>query len=280
MIDAGRATVDGTPRARSFAVRGGMRIDLTPAPAPEPVVPPPLPPVRYEDEDVVVLAKPVGLVVHQGHGHVGDTLVDALRASGRDLAAAGGAERPGIVHRLDRDTSGLMVVAKSDAAYVGLVAQLKRRAVERSYLAVVEGRLPGPHGRVEIPIGRDPRNPTRMAGRHEGKHAVTHWEVAAEGAAPTAPPTAVSAVWCRLETGRTHQIRVHLSHAGHPVVGDDTYGARPDVAAALEVERQLLHALRLAFTHPVTGEPIEVVDDLPDDFKAAIRLAGLDGLRL
>lgn len=274
-LDAGDVRCRGRVVGRSDRVRAGDTLEVSDpdtAEAPLPPPPPPLPPVRWRDEHLLVLAKPPGLVVHPGPGHPAGTLVDALRAAEVPLAPVGGAERPGIVHRLDRDTSGLLVVASTDAAHRGLVDALRRRDVSRRYLALAEGTLPSETGRVDAPVGRDPRDRQRFAAVAEGKEAVTHWEVRGTGTAGTAR---VSLLACRLETGRTHQIRVHLQFAGAPVAGDRTYGGSAATADALGLGRPFLHACRLAFTHPVTGEPVEVVEPLPDDLDAAADAAGL-----
>ncbi len=232
------------------------------------------PPVRWEDEHLLVVAKPAGLVVHPGVGNPAGTLVQALAEAGVPLAAAGGRERPGVVHRLDRDTSGLMVIAKTGDAYRSLVRLLRRREVERLYLALVERIPPASSGRIEAPIGRDPRDRKRFTIVADGKSAATRWSLLGTGeAAALGVPVALLA--CRLETGRTHQIRVHLSHAGHPVTGDLRYGSRADVVAALQLERPFLHAARLKFPHPITGETIAVDEPLPDDLARTAELAGL-----
>jgi 23S rRNA pseudouridine1911/1915/1917 synthase len=265
---------DGRALRRSDVVRPGDVIEVALPTDDEPTGPAPaLPPVRWQDEHLLVVAKPPGLVVHPGAGHADGTLVDALRAAGVPLAPRGGTERPGIVHRLDKDTSGLLVVASTDEAHAGLVDALRRRDVERRYLALAEGTLPSTTGRVDAPIGRDPADRKRFAAIQSGKPAVTHWQVRATGRAGT---QVVSLLACRLETGRTHQIRVHLAFAGAPVVGDRRYWASAAVAATLGLARPFLHAATLGFTHPVTGEPVRVVEPLPDDLAAAATAAGFD----
>jgi 23S rRNA pseudouridine1911/1915/1917 synthase len=279
-IDRGEVDVDGEPAKRSHRLRAGEAVVVRPPPT-EPTgaagVSPP--PVRYEDEHLLVVAKPAGLVVHPGVGRTAGTLVQALAESGYDLAPAAGEGRPGIVHRLDQGTSGLLAVAKTDAAYHGLVAALKRREVDRSYLALAEGAMPSVTGRIDAPIGRDPRERTRFAAIAEGKPAQTRWHVIRVGEVALGPDgIRVSLLECSLETGRTHQIRVHLSFAGHPVVADRTYGARRDLAARLGIDRPFLHAARLAFDHPVTGQRISVEEPLPEDLRVAGERAGvLDG---
>jgi 23S rRNA pseudouridine1911/1915/1917 synthase len=272
-IDAGEVTVDGAPARRSHRVRVGERVALAAA-ADAPARPaPPLPPVRFRDAHLVVLAKPTGLVVHPGPGHADGTLVDALVAAGVPLAPAGGEGRPGIVHRLDRDTTGLLVVACTDPVHAALVDALRRRDVTRRYLALVAGVPDNRVGRIEAPIGRDPDHRRRFATVPDGKPAVTRYTTVATG---QVDERSVSLLACRLESGRTHQIRVHLTAIGHPVVGDTVYGPRPAIAAALGLGRPALHAGRLAFTHPVTGERVDLAEQLPVDLAAALQRAGID----
>jgi len=244
-------------------------------PPPEPVTltPEPIPlDVVYEDVDLLVVNKPVGLVVHPGAGHRTGTLVHALLAHcGPALSGIGGVRRPGIVHRLDRGTSGLLVVAKNDHAHLALARQLKARTVERRYLTLVHGRLPHAAGVVETAIGRDPRDRLRMAVRPAGagRPALTRYRVLERFARP-APFTLVEAT---LGTGRTHQIRVHLAHLGTPVVGDRTYRRRGTIPPAPELAAhvaglggQALHAAVLGFTHPVTGARLRFQASPPPAF--------------
>jgi 23S rRNA pseudouridine1911/1915/1917 synthase len=215
--------------------------------------------IAYEDEHVLVVDKGPGVVVHPARGHREDTLSQLLAHS----ASGGDPERAGIVHRLDRDTSGLLVVARSEQAHALLQRALARRQIEREYLALVEGRPPARSGTIEAPIGRDPRVRTRMAvGGPHAREARTHFEL------DTALPDS-SLLRLRLETGRTHQIRVHLRAIGHPVAGDPQYGT----AGLFGLERQFLHAARLAFDHPITGERVEVSSPLPDDLRRALARA-------
>ncbi|MEX1161996.1 MAG: RluA family pseudouridine synthase [Nitriliruptor sp.] len=272
-IDAGAVTIAGAVVRRSHRVSEGERIVVAADEVGPVVDAPPLPPVRYRDEHLVVLAKPPGLVVHPGPGHAAGTLVDALAAAGVPLAPAGGEGRPGIVHRLDRDTSGLLVVASTDEVHAALVEALRRRQVVRRYLALVDGVPASPVGRIEAPIGRDPDHRRRFATVPSGKDAATRYTTIVSGMIGERP---VSLLACRLESGRTHQIRVHLTAIGHPVLGDPVYGSRPTVAAALGLERPALHAGRLAFAHPVTGAGIDVSEPLPDDLTAALQRAGID----
>lgn len=206
--------------------------------------------VVYEDDDLLVVNKPAGLVVHPAAGHPTGTLVNALLAHAPDLPG-GEAGRPGIVHRLDKDTSGLLVVAKREAARAALVRALARHEVERTYIAIVRGRPPAVRGRVEAPLGRHPHDRLRQAVRSDGRPAVTHFAVLEQHARG-------AVLECRLDTGRTHQIRVHLQHIGCPVAGDPLYGTAADRKAG---EGQLLHACRLRFAHPADGH--EVVCEAP-----------------
>jgi 23S rRNA pseudouridine1911/1915/1917 synthase len=220
--------------------------------------------VAYEDEHLLVVDKPAGLVVHPGRGHREGTLAQLLTG-----VAAGGVdpERAGIVHRLDRDTSGLMLVARNELAHERLQRALARREITREYLALVEGRPPARTGTIEAPIGRHPRVRTRMTvGGNAARAARTHFEL--ERALPN-----FSLLRLRLETGRTHQVRVHLQAIGHPVCGDPEYGT----AGVLGLERQFLHSARLCLAHPVTGAPIDVSAPLPADLRAALTLAEATG---
>jgi 23S rRNA pseudouridine1911/1915/1917 synthase len=218
--------------------------------------------IAYQDEHVIVADKAAGVVVHPARGHREDTLAQLLQPLLGDEATAD-PERRGIVHRLDRDTSGLLVVARSEQALTRLQAALAQRQIEREYLALVEGRPPARSGTIEAPIGRDPRMRTRMAVGGAGqREARTHFTLERS-------LTDTSLLRLRLETGRTHQIRVHLQAIGHPVCGDPEYGT----AGLLGLERQFLHATRLAFAHPISGERIEVSSPLPADLQAALERA-------
>jgi 23S rRNA pseudouridine1911/1915/1917 synthase len=274
-LAAGEITVDGALAAKQHRLRVGERVEIRARQRPEPAPAPDLPPIRYQDEHLVVVAKPPGLVVHPGAGHPDDTLVQALQAAGVPLAPAGGGERPGIVHRLDRDTSGLLIVACTDTAHERLVAALAAREIDRRYLAVVLGEPTNARGRIEAPIGRDPASRTRFGVVADGKPAVTRYVTWGSGTVGGELRAVVSLVACTLETGRTHQIRVHLAAIGHPVVGDATYGSRPAVATALGAGRPLLHAASLRFTHPVTGQQISLDEPPPDDLTAACAKVGI-----
>jgi 23S rRNA pseudouridine1911/1915/1917 synthase len=264
----GLVLVDGRPRAKSQRLRLGERLAWSPPP-PSPAGRPagealPLA-VRYEDDRLLVIAKPAGLVVHPAPGHPTGTLVNALLGRpGTRLSAGHAQDRPGIVHRLDKDTSGLLLVAKDDAAQLALSRDLAAHRVERRYLALVQGRLPGPAGTVDAPVGRHPRDRKRMAVVAKGgRRAVTHWR-----ALESFP--AVQLVEATLETGRTHQVRAHLAHLRHPVAGDRAYGADPALAARLGLERPFLHAWRLGFRHPGDGRPMELTEPLPADLEQVL----------
>jgi 23S rRNA pseudouridine1911/1915/1917 synthase len=260
LLDAGEVLVDGKRAAKSRKLRAGEMIELLGEPAAD------APPsadasvvidVRYVDDDIVVVAKPAGMVVHPGAGHDTGTLANGLLAAYPEVAGVGDPMRPGIVHRLDRDTSGLLLVARSIRAYDALVAQLAAHEIDRRYVALVWGHLAAPRGLVDAPIGRSQSRRTRMAVRDEGKPARTEYSVTETFAQPAA-----SLLECRLETGRTHQIRVHLAAIGHPVVGDATYGGMRD---SISIARPFLHAAALGFTHPFTGAPLQFEDPLPDE---------------
>ena len=220
-------------------------------------------PVVFEDDHVVVVDKPQELIVHPGAGNPTGTLVGGLLARYPDIAPVGEADRPGIVHRLDRGTSGLLVVARTQAAYDSLVGQLSSRTVERVYLAVVWGHPSPPTGMVDAPIGRSRRDPTRMAVSTTGREARTRYEVLQ----PFTEPVDAALVECRLETGRTHQIRVHLAAIGHPVLGDPRYKG---MRSTFRLGRPFLHAHRLSFDHPATGERVSFESPLPPDLRSAL----------
>lgn len=266
LIDAGAVTVNGAVATKGSArVGAGDEVEARiEAAADEPVVGPDPSievPVVYEDDHVIVVDKPAGLVVHPGAGNPAGTLVNGLLARYPELAGVGEPDRPGIVHRLDGGTSGLMVVARTEDAREELVAMLANREVTREYRALAWGDVDGEDGVIDAPIGRSTRERTKMAVVADGREARTRYEVLERYETP-APFTLL---WCKLETGRTHQIRVHLAAIGHPVVGDTRYGrARP----ALRCDRPFLHAEHLAFDHPVTEEPMEWTSPLPADLVA------------
>jgi len=267
LIEAGQVTVDGGIVRKSCRLTGGEAVAVE-LPAPEPVDarPQDIPlDVVYEDADVIVVNKPAGLVVHPAPGHPDGTLVNALlHHCGGSLSGIGGALRPGIVHRIDRDTSGLIIAAKNDAAHQALAAQLQDHTLARTYEAVVVGGLREDRGTVDAPIGRHHTDRKRMAVTSRGgRRAVTHWEVLERFPGFTH-------VRCRLETGRTHQIRVHMAYIGHPIYGDTVYGAKKPVPG---LTGQCLHAVGLRFIHPRTGEAVELSCPLDAEFERV--LAGL-----
>jgi len=261
LIEDGAVRVDGAVVPKRHQMREGetVTVDLPDAVGPEPVAAQAEFAVRYQDEHLVVVDKPAGVVVHPARGHASGTLAQALAG----VAAGGEGGRAGIVHRLDRDTSGLLVVARSPEAHRRLKAALQAREVMREYLALVEGRPPARTGTIDAPIGRDRRVRTRMSTETDDpREAVTHFAI--EEALPRTTLLRV-----RLETGRTHQIRAHLKAIGHPVVGDPEYGT----AGRLGLGRQFLHAARLRFEHPFTGAPVDVASPLPADLAVALEMA-------
>jgi len=285
-LAAGEVLVDGRPeRKAARRVRGGARVELAfSPPVPIEVAAEAIPlDVVYEDEHLIVVDKRAGMVVHPAPGNERGTLVNALLAHCGDLSGIGGYLRPGIVHRLDALTSGLIMAAKTDEAHIALSRQLMERAVSRVYLALVWGEMSDPEGAIEAPIGRNPRNRKTMAVVEKGgREALTRYRVL-----DTFSP--LQYIECTLGTGRTHQIRVHLSHTGHPVFGDPVYGGRKirqgtlsrteaaRAERALElIDRQALHAARLTFTHPVLGARMTFEAPLPADFRAALEACSGD----
>ena len=268
LLERGGVTLDGKPvRKNDKPVPGQMLTVALPDPEPIDLLPQSIPlDVVYEDPDVIVVNKPVGLVVHPAPGHPDGTLVNALLYHCKNsLSGINGELRPGIVHRIDRDTSGLIIAAKNDRAHLALAAQLQDHSLARTYEAVALGGLPEERGTVNAPIGRHPVDRKKMAiDRRNGREAVTHWSVLARYPGYTH-------VECRLETGRTHQIRVHLASIGHPLLGDTVYGAKKPVPG---LAGQCLHARRLRFIHPSTGEPVELECPLPDWFQEVLRKIG------
>ena len=260
LMEEGRVLVNGGAKLRSCKLRGGEKITLTVPPAiasenlPENIALE----VLHEDEDLIVINKPAGIVVHPAPGHAGGTLVNALLHHCKELSGIGGVERPGIVHRLDKETSGCLVAAKNDAAHQSLTEQFAGREVRKTYLAICTGILKKKKGTINVPLGRHPVHRQRMGVllRGGGREAVTDWLVLAELPCGTL-------VQCTLHTGRTHQIRVHLKHLGHPVLGDEVYGKRG------KFSRQMLHAWKLGFAHPRTGNPLDFTAPIPPDFIAA-----------
>ena len=266
LLAAGEVRVDGRELAKSYRLAGGEQIEFDPPErSADTLEPEPMDlRIAYEDEHLVVVDKPAGLVVHPAPGHATGTLVHGLLT--REIAG-GDADRPGIVHRLDRDTSGLMVVARTEESYKRLQDLVRRRALERHYAALVVGRPRSRRGTIEAPIGRDRRDPMRQSlDTDTPREAVTHFELV-----ELLPRHSLLDV--RLETGRTHQIRVHLTAIDLPVAGDHVYGRAREVG----LERQFLHAGRLAFPHPFTDERIETESPLPDDLDRALRAARATG---
>ena len=265
LLEEGRVTCGGKALAKNYKLTGGETVEVA-QPEPEAVdlVPQNIPlDVVYEDGDVIVVNKPKGLVVHPAPGHPDGTLVNALMFHcGDSLSGIGGELRPGIVHRIDRDTSGLIIAAKNDMAHQKLAAQLQDHTLARVYECIVTGNLREDTGTVDAPIGRHRTDRKKMAVVADGRHAVTHWEVIARYPGFTH-------VRCRLETGRTHQIRVHMAHIGHPILGDTVYGNKKPVAG---LQGQCLHAVGLRFLHPRTGEPVELGCGLTEEFQKQLRI--------
>ncbi len=265
LIDKGLILVDGKKVDKNYRLKEGQVVDVTiPPPEPTEVKPEPIPlNIKYEDSDIIVLSKPVGMVVHPAHGHATGTLVNALLAHATDLSGIGGVARPGIIHRLDKDTSGLMIVAKNDLAHQRLSQELKDREIKRTYLTLVHGRFKDGKGIIDAPIGRSPRFRQKMAVMGtSAREAISHYKV-------LAMYDDYSLVEVSLKTGRTHQIRVHMKYIHHPVVGDQTYGTGSS-KRDLGLSRQFLHAYRLEFTHPRTGERMLFEDPLPPDLQEVL----------
>ena len=281
LIAEGRIRVNGKPAAKSARLSGGETVTVDVPQLRETALPPqdiPLD-VVYEDDDVIVVNKPTGLVVHPAPGHPDGTLVNALlHHCGDSLSGIGGEKRPGIVHRIDKDTSGLIIAAKNDLAHAALAAQLKDHSLARTYVCIVCGKIKDhslsrtyeclvtgnmkqDSGTVDAPIGRSSADRKKMAVVPTGRRAVTHWEVVARY-------PGVTHLRCRLETGRTHQIRVHMAYIGHPILGDTVYGAKKPVPG---LTGQCLHATGLRFVHPRTGEPVELHCPLPPEFTAMLQ---------
>ena len=267
LIEEGHVTVSGKKVRPGYKIRTGDKIEV--------IIPPPktleavaqdIPlSVVYEDDSVLIINKPAGMVVHPAAGNYEDTLVNALLYHcGDSLSAIGGVMRPGIVHRIDKDTTGLLIVAKGDKAHASLSDQLKTRTLSRTYFAIVHGNVKEDAGTVDAPIGRDNRDRKKMAVTKDGREAVTHFTVLERFGQFTL-------VKCKLQTGRTHQIRVHMRHKGHPILGDKTYGVKKEPFA---LSGQLLHAGEIGFIHPETGEEMTFTAPLPEMFERV-----LDNLR-
>jgi 23S rRNA pseudouridine1911/1915/1917 synthase len=268
LIGDGAVLVGGRPATKSDRVPAGEWLDVT---LPPPPVAQPVPEavpgltVVYEDDDILVVDKPAGVAAHPTPGWTGPTVLQGLLAAGHTIATSGAAERQGIVHRLDANTTGLMVVAKSERAYSALKRAFREREVDKIYHALVQGHPDPLRGTIDAPIARHPSGDGRFAVVAGGRPAVTHYETLEAF-------RAASLVEIRLETGRTHQIRVHMAAVRHPCVGDRLYGADPVLAARLGLTRQWLHAVRLGFTHPATGRRVEFTSDYPPDLARALEL--------
>ena len=267
LMEEGQVTVDGTPVTKAgLKAKPGQTITLT-IPAPKPAVPEaqdiPLT-ILYEDNDLAVVVKPCGMVVHPAAGNEDGTLVNALLHHLDSLGGIGGELRPGIVHRLDKDTSGLLLVAKNDASQLALSEQLSARSMEKHYRALVEGNIREDSGRMEAAIARSKKDRKKMAVDPEGREAITEWTVLARG-------NGVTLLDVHILTGRTHQIRVHTKHIGHPVCGDPIYGS----SKGAKVPRLMLHAYSLSFTHPSTGERMTFTAELPEEFLRGMKSHGI-----
>ncbi|MFB8037118.1 RluA family pseudouridine synthase [Streptomyces sp. NPDC056004] len=264
---AGKVQVDGSVVGKSERVQGGawLEVEMPQAPAPMQIVAEPVEGMEivHDDDDIVVIVKPVGVAAHPSPGWTGTTVIGGLAAAGYRISTSGAAERQGIVHRLDVGTSGLMVVAKSERAYTLLKAQFRDRVVEKKYNALVQGHPDPMSGTIDAPIGRHPNHDYKWAVTAEGKPSVTHYDL-------IEAYRSASLLDIKLETGRTHQIRVHMSAHRHPCVGDLTYGADPTMAKRLGLTRQWLHAVRLGFEHPSDGSWVEFTSSYPDDLQQAL----------
>lgn len=271
VVEAGGVLADGLALAKSDRLRDGAWLEVSWEPRVAPsVVPLTVPDLRivHQDEDIIVVDKPVGVAAHPAMGWTGPTVLGALAAAGLRVSTSGAAERAGIVHRLDAGTSGLMVVTASERAYTELKRAFHDREVEKTYHAVVQGHPDPLNGTIDAPVGRHPGARWKFAVTSDGKHAVTHYETIEAF-------RSASLLEIRLETGRTHQIRVHLAAQRHPCVGDELYGADPALTARLGLGRQWLHAVRLGFRHPGSGQPVEFASPYPADLQHALEvLAG------
>jgi 23S rRNA pseudouridine1911/1915/1917 synthase len=269
LLEDGDIKSDGRAMQKSDRVTAGQVIEVL-LPAPLNLDPIPLTPLEgltvvYNDDDIVVIDKPVGCAAHPSPGWMGPTVVGALMAAGYTISTSGPAERAGVVHRLDAGTSGLMIIAKTDAAYLKLKEMFRDHDVEKTYHALVQGHMDPSSGTIDAPIDRHPKEDHRFAVVATGKESITHYEVIEYY-------RSVSLVKVELETGRTHQIRVHFSALNHPLVGDTTYGADPVLGKKMKMSRPWLHALELRFNHPITGVPLELVAPYPPDLQASLAL--------
>jgi len=269
LLEDGDIKSDGRAMQKSDRVTAGQVIEVL-LPAPLNQDPIPLTPLEgltvvHNDDDIVVIDKPVGCAAHPSPGWMGPTVVGALMAAGYTISTSGPAERAGVVHRLDAGTSGLMIIAKTDAAYLKLKEMFRDHDVEKTYHALVQGHMDPSSGTIDAPIDRHPKEDHRFAVVATGKESITHYEVIEYY-------RSVSLVKVELETGRTHQIRVHFSALNHPLVGDTTYGADPVLGKKMKMSRPWLHALELRFNHPITGVPLELVAPYPPDLQASLAL--------
>ncbi|OKL49235.1 RluA family pseudouridine synthase [Boudabousia marimammalium] len=267
-ILAGEVLVNGAGVRKSYSLRAGDEIEakvteleeLSAAPTPYPL------PVHYVDEHILVIDKPMGMAAHPAHGWDGPTVLGALIADGYDIQTSGDSYRQGIVHRLDAATTGLMVVARTEVAFQALKTAFQHREVKKTYHALVQGHMPHMNGTIDAPIGRSSTKDFRMAIRNDGKPAITHYQVVEKH-------LETDLLQIELETGRTHQIRVHCAALHRPCIGDSQYGANPRLSQALAARRQWLHASNLAFVHPVTGEPLEFSSTYPEDLQIVLEKA-------
>ncbi|MCQ2458680.1 MAG: RluA family pseudouridine synthase [Clostridia bacterium] len=268
LMESGCCTLDGAVCTKAGAKPPAGKTVVLTIPAPKPAVPQPedVPlEILYEDDDLAVVVKPCGMVVHPAPGHEDGTLVNALLASLSSLGGIGGELRPGIVHRLDKDTSGLLLVAKNDDAQLALSRMLADRRIEKHYRALVEGVPKEPSGRIDLPIGRSKKDRKKMAVDPDGREAVTEWQTVARG-------RGCALLDVHILTGRTHQIRVHMKSIGHPVCGDPIYG----IDKGARVSRLMLHAYSLSFSHPRTGAPLSFTAELPEDFVKGLKTNGIE----
>jgi 23S rRNA pseudouridine1911/1915/1917 synthase len=268
VIERGGVEVDGRVATKSDRLSAGVLLSIVWDDPREPEIVPVViadMQIVYDDDDIVVVSKPPFLAAHPSLGWEGDTVLGALAGAGYRIATSGPPERQGIVHRLDVGTSGLMIVAKSEIAYSIMKRKFKEREVFKEYHALVQGEMVPPSGTIDAPIGRHPGSAWKFAVTHDGRNAVTHFDTLA--AYPTATLLSVG-----LETGRTHQIRVHMAAQRHPLVGDSLYGANPLIATRLELSRQWLHAVRLRFNHPATGDELEITSDYAPDLAHSLEL--------
>lgn len=286
LLEEGDVLVDGASVSKNYKVKSGDEITLTfPEPEPDTALPEDIPlDVVYEDDDIIVINKPVGMVVHPAAGNPTGTLVNALLYHCKgSLSGIGGVLRPGIVHRIDKDTSGLLVVAKNDRAHLHLAEQIKQHSAHRIYRAICVGNVKEDEGTVDLPIGRHPTDRKRMAvvrdPDREARDAVTHYRVLARFSGRAVWGNAFTYIECRLETGRTHQIRVHMAAKGHPLLGDEVYGGNNTPFGARHkhyIKGQCLHACELYLTHPTTGERMHFTAPEPPEMKKLLEILGQD----